>query len=313
MDYGVPVAVRGTINFKISDYKNFIKLHRLVSFDLEQFKTQINDAVKKYVKSVVSNCPSDNQIVVTQMDKKILEINDICENYIKPRFEKDFGVLVSALDIGDIDIDKTSEGYKSLMSVTKDLQTQTMQAQTKMNLENQAENLRIQREEMQHATRMQTDSANFAVHQLNQQTNVGIAGANALGQMGAAAGVNLGGGNAGFNPAGMMAGMAMGSAVGQNIAGMMNQNLSGINAQGSAPTPPPVPGASLYNVAVNGQSTGPYDLNTLKNMAANGQFNAQSQVWKAGMASWQAAGQVQELAPIFTQTPPPVPPVPPAQ
>ena len=28
-DYGVPTAVRGTISFKITDYKEFIKLHRL--------------------------------------------------------------------------------------------------------------------------------------------------------------------------------------------------------------------------------------------------------------------------------------------
>ena len=35
LDFGVPVAVRGTISFKISDYREFIKLHRLNTFNLE--------------------------------------------------------------------------------------------------------------------------------------------------------------------------------------------------------------------------------------------------------------------------------------
>lgn len=311
LDYGVPTAVRGSMSFKISDYKEFIKLHRLISFDLEQFKNQIQDAMKKYVKGVVSNVPSDNEIPATQMDKKILQINELVENYVKPRMQSDFGVTVSAVDIGEIDIDKTSEGYRQLMAVTKDIQTQTIQAQTNMNLENMQENLRIQREEGQHAQRMQTDSMNFATHQLNQQTKVGIAGANALGQMGAngAGSVNVGG--AGFNPAGMMAGMAMGSAIGQNMAGMLGGALGGVqqpNMQGGT-MPPPPPAPAAYNVAANGQSTGPFDIATLQQMAASGQFTAQSQVWKAGMANWQPAGSIAELAGIFAQ----VPPAPPAQ
>ena len=49
-DFGVPVAVRGTISFKISDYREFVKLHRLNSFRLEDFQAQIRDAVCRYVK-----------------------------------------------------------------------------------------------------------------------------------------------------------------------------------------------------------------------------------------------------------------------
>jgi hypothetical protein len=38
MDLGVPCAVRGTITFNITDYKNFIKLNRLINFDLDRFQ-----------------------------------------------------------------------------------------------------------------------------------------------------------------------------------------------------------------------------------------------------------------------------------
>jgi hypothetical protein len=38
------VAVRGTISFKLADYRAFIKLHRLIDFDLNAFQLQIRDA-----------------------------------------------------------------------------------------------------------------------------------------------------------------------------------------------------------------------------------------------------------------------------
>jgi hypothetical protein len=213
LDFAVPIAVRGTISFKITDYRAFIKLHRLIDFDLDAFKKQIQDAIKKYVKGVVTNIPQDNGIPVIQMERKIMQINDIIEQQIKPRLQNDFGVTVSALDIGAIEPDRESEGYQSLMSVTKDISQQTTQAQAELNIqnmqntqaintENMAESLRIQREEMQHAQRMQTDGANFAVHQLNQQTRVGIAGAEALGQMGQNGAMNMSGGGAQVQDAG---------------------------------------------------------------------------------------------------------------
>ena len=327
MDYAVPVAVRGTINFKISDYKDFIKLHRLIDFNLDSFQTQIRDALIRYVKGVVANIPSDKGIPVIQLERKILEINDSVETYVKPRLQNDFGVTVSAVDISDVELDKASEGYKELKAVTADITTQTTQAQAAVNIkqmqdmqrvqmENLEETQRIQREEMQRAQKLQTESANLSAFQIEKQSEVGIAGANALGQMGANGGVGVSLGNGGgFNPAGMMAGMAMGSAIGQNMAGMMNGALGGVNQQVPPQMPgmnvPPVPPVSQYNVAVNGQNTGPYTIQVLSQMAASGQFTKDSLVWKSGMANWQKAEEVAELAPLFVPSAPPVPPIPP--
>ena len=327
MDYAVPVAVRGTINFKISDYKEFIKLHRLIDFNLDSFQTQIRDALIRYVKGVVANIPSDKGIPVIQLERKILEINDSVETYVKPRLQNDFGVTVSAVDISDVELDKASEGYKELKAVTADITTQTTQAQAAVNIkqmqdmqrvqmENLEETQRIQREEMQRAQKLQTESANLSAFQIEKQSEVGIAGANALGQMGAngGVGVSLGDGG-GFNPAGMMAGMAMGSAIGQNMAGMMNGALGSVNQQVPPQMPgmnvPPVPPVSQYNVAVNGQNTGPYTIQVLSQMVAGGQFTKDSLVWKSGMANWQKAEEVAELAPLFVPSAPPVPPIPP--
>lgn len=61
--------------------------------------------------------------------------------------------------------------------------------------------LRRQHEEDQYARRMGTRTGNFAAYQTEAQAQVGAAGA------------DLGSGGAGFNPAAMMAGMAVGGAV----------------------------------------------------------------------------------------------------
>lgn len=172
------------------------------------------------------------------------------------------------------------------------------------------ERLRIQREEGQYAMHKQTQSANIGAFQVEKQTEVGIAGAEALGHMGenGAGGVDLGNGGTGFNPAAMMAGIALGGAVGQNIAGIMNNSMAGVNQTApSGATPPPVP-VVAYHVAVNGQATGPFDLNVLQQMATSGQFNADSLVWKNGMSEWVKAGTIDELKSMFVVMPP-IPPV----
>ena len=69
----------------------------------------------------------------------------------------------------------------------------------------------------------------------------------------------------GFNPASMMASMALGGAVGQNIANTMNNVMSNMNNQSTNQTPPPVPVVS-YNVVINGEAKGPFDKNVLKQM-----------------------------------------------
>jgi len=317
LDFAVPVAVRGTLTFRLIDYKSFIKLHRLVDFNLETFKQQIKAGITKYIKSIVSNAPANNNIPVMQLERKILEINQLAESYIMPRMEREFGVTVSSVDIDAIEANRDSEGHKKLMSVTQDIAAQTTQAQADVNIKNlqdiqrinavnMEESLQIQREELQRAQKLQTEGANFTVHQLNQQADVAKTAATSLGEMGHGAGVSLGDGG-GFNPAGMMVGMAMGGIVGQQMAGMMGGMMQGMNQPQGGLVSPPLHNVQ-YNVAVNGQTTGPYNLQQLAEMIAAGQLTTQSIVWKQGMTAWAAAGTMQELVQFFTATTPPPPP-----
>lgn len=306
-DFGVPLSVRGTVSFQIRDYREFIKLNRLNTFDLNDFQKQIRDAVCRYVKDAVANAPAANNIPVIQIETKTAQINDAVEYDIGERLKESFGVLVSGVDIAAIEIDKTSEGYRQLMAVTRDIAATRVEAET----QDYVERLRIQREEGQYAMHKQTQTANIGAFQVEKQAEVGVAGAQALGQMGAsgAGDVNLGGSGEGFNMATMMASMAVGGAVGQNIAGAINNMMGGINQQTTpGAVPPPIP-AVAYHVAVNGQATGPFDISVLTQMAAAGQLTADSLVWKNGMAQWAKAGTVDELKNLFANAMPPIPPI----
>ena len=209
---------------------------------------------------------------------------------------------------------RVGDGYRELRRVTAAQQEKTITAQTDVNIQNMQdmqrinasnmeETLRIQREEAQRAQRLQTETNFMGAHALDQQTEVMRAGMNSLGNMS-----NMGGGG-GMNPAGMMTGMMMGGALGNQMAGMMNQ--MGGTMQQSMNTPPPTP-VSQYFVAVNGQQSGPFSIPQLQQLAQQGQINIQTLVWKQGMAGWEPIANVPEVASALAPaTPPMMPPTPP--
>jgi len=316
LDFAVPMAARGTITFNITDYKGFIKLNRLINFELDDFKKQIKDAVTKYIKGVVTNIPADNGIPVLQMERKILEINDLVAKYLGSRLETDFGVNMKGLDIAVLEVDKEAEGYAELRKVTAEQTTKTVGAQTDVNIKNlqdtqeinaknMEETLRIQREEAQRAQKLQTETQNISAHQLNQQTEVAKTAAESMGKMGSGGGTGTGGGM--MDPGSMMASMAMGGAVGSGMAGAVGGMMQGMNEQKQTPPPPP---QVQYNISVNGQQSGPFGWQQLQQMVQSGQITKDTYVWKQGMANWELAGNVQELSSLFGTVPPPPPPPP---
>ena len=293
-DFCVPVAVRGTITFNLTDYKQFIKLNRLIDFDLEKFSQQVKGMVTKYVKNFVANCPQDNNIPVLQLERKVVEISDLVQARLASQFEDDFGVNLKRFDISAIEIDKESGNYYELTRLTKDQQMRRAEIDT---------------EQYERVSKLSAESQFIQAHAINQQADVLKTAAQSMGQMG---GMDFGGG--GMNPAGMMMGMAMGGAMGNQMAGMMNNFGQATQSQqqmGGVATPPPMPGSVQYMIAVNGQQYGPYNVQQMQQMAQSGQINTQTLVWAQGMPQWVAAGSVPELAQLFMATPPPMPPVPP--
>lgn len=323
-DFGVPVAVRGTLTFKIADYREFIELHRLDEFTLEDFQSQVRDAVSRRVKSLVANMPSKLGIPLLQLAGRTDDLSELANDDLSPQLHKVFGIELSSLDIAAIDVDEESDGCARLMAVTRDVTEATVQAQTEANIkniydmqrvqmENLQERLRIEREEGQYRVHKQTQTANFPAYQVEAQTTVGVAGAEALGHMGenGAAGIGLGGGGiGGMDMAGIAAGMAIGGSVGRNITGAMD-NMMGNTPAGISgfPVPPPIPRQDRFYVAINGAATGPFDLITLSSMVASKSLAPESLVWQEGMANWVPAKTVPTIATLFNNgsTPPPIP------
>lgn len=327
LDFIVPVAAGGSVTFHIKDYKDFIKLNRMQNFELEQFKSQIKDAVIRRVKSEISNAPMNYGYPLVQIERKIEEINEHIYEKLARDLGDDFGVHLKRLDISRIDMDKESHGWHQLRNVTVDQQQRTINVQTDINIrnldetqrinsENMAETLRVQREETQRAQRLQTETQFIGAHALNRQADVLQTSAENLGEMG-----TINSGNGGLNPAGLMTGMAVGGAVGGQMAGMMQNmgaamtgNLSGVGGaavqpQGPGmPPPPPIPNSPVWMIAINGQQSGPFSVPQLQQLIANRQIDAQTYVWRQGMANWELAGNLTELASLFAPASPPTPP-----
>ena len=315
-DFGVPVMVRGTATFNITDYKNFIKLNRLIDFDLDSFKAQIKDTVVRKAKSIVlSKCDND-QIPVVQIERKIDVISEAVENKLSDIMKDDFGVNLKRFDFNAVEIDKESEGYIELKRITADESSKTIAAagdvnrkniadQQRINADNMEEALKIQREEAQRAQKLQTESGFIAAHQMNLQADVAKTAADSMGKMGSGAGGAGGAGGGMMDPGSMMASMAMGGAVGSGMAGMMGNMMQGMNDPKQSP--PPAPNVQ-YSISQNGQQSGPFSYNELQMLVTQGKLTKETYVWKQGMSDWVFAGQVNELSSLFAVAPPPPPP-----
>lgn len=337
MDTGVPVAVHGTIAYAIEDMDLFQSINKTEGFSDETFQQKLRSTVTKYIKGVVSNAPSDAQIPVVQLERKIMELSDIVQNKVAPQVERLFGIKVRNLDITSIHVDKDSRGYRELKALTADLEKDNLMAkhnanlsnfnlqnelnqdalkaqsalnidalqrQQELNLGGQEELQRMQLENQRETLRIQREEMQRASRLQTEQTFLGAHQANLN-----AGTVNNALDN-GFN-AFKQQPMMGGNMFGQNtLGGGMPQmpGMSGampqMNAQNMVPQ-------VQYMVGVNGQPNGPFDWNQLQQLVQSGQLTQQTQVWTNGMAQWAMAGQVQELQPLFAGQAPQMPSMPP--
>jgi len=238
----------------------------------------------------VLNIPIDENIPVMQLERKIDDIGDLVKSKIKTTLEEDFGINLKRIDISALELNKENSHYQQLKKSTADQQTKFIEAKTEIEIDNLDETMRINRKDIE----LGVEGKNFQVHQLNKSAEVLKTASENLGEM---SNVNLGGGG-GLNPAGLMMGMGIGGAMGNQIGGMM-----GSLNQHSPPPPPTI----QYFIALNGQQTGPFSIEQLKQFSQNNQFSKNHHVWKQGMTAWEIAENVKELSFIFSLIPPPPP------
>ena len=336
-DYGVPVSVHGTIVYSIEDMDLFHSVNKNEAYSDETFQQKLRGTVTKFVKGVVTNAPTDAQIPVVQLERKILEISNLIQQYVKPQVEQLFGITVRQLDITRMNIDKESRGYRELKALTADLERERVMAQhnaqiSNFNLQNDLnqEHLKMQstlnldamkrQQEMQlggqeqiqdmnlenqrETMRIQREEMQRASRLQTEQTFLGAHQANL------SAGVLNNATDNGINAFRQQA--QMGAVMGMGTAPQMP-------GMGGAPQ---MPGMQMkqatpqvsYMVGVNGQQAGPFDWNQLQQLVSQGQLTQQTYVWKQGMPNWDFAGNVQELHPLFMNAAPPqmpgMPPMP---
>lgn len=337
-DYGVPVSVHGTIVYSIEDMDLFHSVNKNEAYSDETFQQKLRGTVTKFVKGVVTNAPTDAQIPVVQLERKILEISNLIQRYVKPQVEQLFGITVRQLDITRMNIDKESRGYRELKALTADLEKDRVMAQhnaqiSNFNLQNdlnqdqlkmqstlnldamkrqqemqlgaqeqiQNMNLENQRETM----RIQREEMQRASRLQTEQTFLGAHQANlSAGVLNNATdnGINA------FRQQQSQMGAAMGLGAAPQMPGMGGApQMPGMQMKQATPQ-------VSYMVGVNGQQAGPFDWNQLQQLVSQGQLTQQTYVWKQGMPNWAFAGQVQELQPLFMNAAPPqmpgMPPMP---
>lgn len=286
-NFAVPVAVRVTLVYGVNDIALFNSINKTQNISDNTFQDKLKGQITKFVKGVVTNAPADHQIPVLKLESKIVEISELVQNYVTPKIERLFGVNVRSIDITDITVDNQSKGYRELKAVTTELEKDSLQARSSLNidawkrqqemslggqeemqrmqLEHQRETMRIQREELQRASRLQTETNFLGAHQANLNASVQAAQA-------------------------------------QTKGGVYAPQMPGMPPMPGMGVMPPMPGAIpqvSYMVGVNGQQFGPCDWNQLQQLVQQGQLTHQTYVWKQGMPQWQMAGEVMELTPLF--------------
>ena len=109
---------------------------------------------------------------------------------------------------------------------------------------------------------------------------------------------------AGNEGAGNFMGLGMGLGMGNKIGDMAGNMVS----QSGIIPPPPV--ASSYYVAKNGQTTGPFNLDVIRDLMKNGEVISSTYVYKVGGSEWKPVSNVPELMQILAMLlPPPPPPI----
>jgi membrane protease subunit (stomatin/prohibitin family) len=109
------------------------------------------------------------------------------------------------------------------------------------------------------------------------------------------------------NPAGGGMAAGLGAGMGMAMAGQMAQGGPWGGTPAATAPPPPPPVEHVWHIAVAGDVSGPFSKAAMGRMVTDGKLSRDSMVWTQGQDGWMAAGDVMELAQLFTIMPPPPP------
>lgn len=337
VDLQVPVAVRGTVTVNINDYKSFLRLNRLADFNNETFANRTKDAIVNNVKSVVASIPIQHGIPLVSLELKIKEVNEIVQEELAESFIRNYGINLTSLNISAISVDKESDAYITLKSITQDISVRETKHQADLKLkiadaetdvqikdmkDDQAEKMRVRREEsdielsdkrmgIEEKFRVQREEAELKVKSqesiikenqfaLHAQTEEAMRSGR-IGSGGKLSQINLS-----SSPVQMAENLKKGLST-NGLTGSRKLNKTGM-------VPPKVgeKDDASYHIAIDNNQSGPYTIDQLSQMIKQGTLTSETLIWKKGMPRWVKADLVPELSAILgpstsEETPPPLP------
>ena len=182
-NFAVPVAVQVSLLFTVNDIPKFNRINKSQSVSDSAFQDKLRGQITKYIKDVITNAPSNHRIPVLQLERELVTLSALAQQFVTPQIDNLFAVNIRSLDITDITVDKSSRGYCELKAVTTELEKDALRRRQEMSLggqeemqriqlEHQRETMRIQREELQRASRLQTETNFMGAHQANLNAGV---------------------------------------------------------------------------------------------------------------------------------------------
>ena len=269
--YGMAIPVRsfGMFGVRITDSTLFLR--EMVGtqhlFSTEDVIEQFKGLIIRKLTSNVGKFIEQNKISVTRISAFLDELSNFVKKGIQEEFEA-YGMQITNFDIESINFDKSNPNVQKIQDAESEAAKRRMEGYT---------------------------------YQQERQLDIMEGAANNEGSAGQMMGAGMGLGM-GFGVGG-----AFGAAMG-NIAGAaMGAQPAAQPPQSAVPPPPPPAMAVAYHVLVNNVQQGPFDMNTLQQMVAQGTLTRETYVWKAGMAQWDKAGNCAELQSLFGSVPPPPP------
>jgi len=268
-DFG-PIRLRAFGNYTLRAIDAKALLRELVGTDGIFEAEEVTELLRSIIASAFADVLGQSQISALDLAAKYSELSEVLRKQVNERIDDEYGLDVPALQIVNIALPEAVEkaiDTRSQMGVLGDLGRY-------------------------------------------QQFQVANAIGSAAQNPGGAAGEGLGLG-VGFALANQLARGLGGVGLGAAPAGAPTQEAApiggvGVGAAPAAPPPPP-PISIVWHITVNGQSHGPFSSEQLAAAIQQGQINAATLVWNAGLSGWTPAGQVPQLAGFFGPPPPPPP------
>lgn len=305
-----PVRLRafGTYEFRVKDPSGVI---RAVSGTNAQFSTeQISEQLKNYIITRFTDLIGESRIPVLDLASNYNELSDFIKNKIQPDIEK-YGFEFTTFLVENISLPPEVEAAldkRTSMGIIGNLNAYT-QFQAANALENSSKQSGIGSESL--VMGMGFSVANQMAQSMSQQTRTPppLPLDNSFF-------VSLNGQQSG--PFGMPElqnlvqqgriteqTLVWKNGMPQWIPAVQSEELKRFFQQ----TPPPIPGGppplpnaqpeiSCY-VNLNGQQSGPFNNNQLRNLIIEGKLNRDTLVWKNGMPDWKPAEQIQDISGLF--------------